>query len=64
MRWQQDLQVKLPDRYKRLYTVSGGGLTHEIDLVVGWISTQRALGYILEEARLVEGTPGSRGAEP
>jgi hypothetical protein len=57
VRWQQDLQVKLRDRYKRLYTVSGGGLAHEIDLVVGWISTQRALGYILEEARLVEAPP-------
>ncbi len=57
MRWQQDLQVKLRDRYKRLYTVSGGGLAHEIDLVVAWIAGQRALLYILEEARLVEAPP-------
>jgi hypothetical protein len=57
VRWQQDLQVKLRDRYRRLYTVSGGGLAHEIDLVVAWISSQRALVYILDEARLTEAAP-------
>jgi hypothetical protein len=57
VRWQQDLQVKLRDRYRRLYTVSGGGLAHEIDLVVAWISSQRALVYILDEARLAEAPP-------
>jgi hypothetical protein len=57
VRWQQDLQVKLRDRYKRLYTVSAGGLAKEIDLVVAWIADQRALVYILDEARLAEGPP-------
>ena len=57
MRWQQDLQVKLRDRYRRLYTVSAGGLDHEIDLVVAWISSQRALVCVLDEARLVEAPP-------
>ncbi len=57
MRWRQDLQVRLRDRYRRLYTATGSGLAHEIDLVTDWIAGQRALTHALEEARLVEAPP-------
>lgn len=57
MRWQQDLQVKLRNRYRSLYTADGYRIAHEIDLVVAWISSQPALTYILEEARLAETIP-------
>jgi hypothetical protein len=58
MRWQQDLQVKLRNRYRALYTADGYRIAHEIDLVVGWISSQPALAYILQEARTAEAVPG------
>jgi hypothetical protein len=57
MRWQQDLQVKLRSRYKRLYTAGGAGIAHEIDLVTSWIAGQPALAYAIDEARLSEKTP-------
>ncbi len=57
MRWRQDLQVKLRNRYRSLYTADGYRIAHEIDLVVEWISHQPALFYILEEARLAETAP-------
>lgn len=60
MRWRQDLQVKLRERYRRLYTVAGQGLAHEIDLVVEWISNQSALRYSLDEARLIEAPPDAK----
>jgi hypothetical protein len=57
MRWRQDLQVKLRNRYRALYTADGYRIAHEIDLVVDWISGQPAFAYILEEARLAEVVP-------
>ncbi|MGH3494610.1 MAG: hypothetical protein ACRDRL_06435 [Sciscionella sp.] len=54
MRYQQDLQVRLRDRYRRLMTVDYGDLAHEIALVFGWIDGQPALRAILAEARLNE----------
>lgn len=57
MRWRQDLQVKLRNRYRALYTADGHRIAREIDLVVDWISGQPALAYILEEARLAETVP-------
>jgi hypothetical protein len=57
MRWRQDLQVKLRNRYRALYTADGPRIAREIDLVVAWITAQPALGYILEEARLAETVP-------
>lgn len=60
MRWRQDLQVQLRSRYRRLYTVSGHALNHEIDLVVGWVGAQPALVCVLEEARLIEAPPDAQ----
>jgi len=57
MRWQQDLQVKLRNRYRSLYTADFHRIPREIDLVVAWISSQLALTYMLEEARLIEAIP-------
>ena len=57
MRWQQDMQVKLRSRYKRLYTAGGTGLAQEIDLVTSWIAGQPALMYAIDEARLCEKAP-------
>jgi hypothetical protein len=57
VRWDQDLQVKLRERYRRLYTATGGRIAHEIDLVVSWIASQPALRYILDEAQLTEKPP-------
>jgi hypothetical protein len=57
MRWRQDLQVKLRNRYRALYTADGYRIAREIDLVVDWISSQPALAYILDEARLAETVP-------
>jgi hypothetical protein len=57
MRWQQDLQIRLRNRYRALYTADGPRIAHEIDLVVAWIVGQPALAYILEEARLAETVP-------
>jgi hypothetical protein len=57
MRWRQDLQVKLRNRYRALYTADGHRIAREIDLVGDWIAGQPALAYILEEARLAEPVP-------
>jgi hypothetical protein len=57
MRWRQDLQVGLRSRYRRLYTATGTGLAHEIDLVTSWIAKQPSLMYLVQEARSVESTP-------
>jgi hypothetical protein len=57
MRWRQDLQVKLRNRYRSLYTADFFRLAQEIDFVVDWISRQSTLAYILEEARLAEAIP-------
>jgi hypothetical protein len=54
VRYQQDIQVKLRDRYRRLMTVEYGDLVHEIKLVADWIDAQPALRAILAEARLAE----------
>lgn len=57
MRWRQDLQVKLRNRYRALYTADAYRIARQIDLVVDWISNQPALAYILDEARLAEAVP-------
>lgn len=57
MRWRQDLQVKLRERYRRLYSTSTQGLAQELDLVVAWISSQTALTSCLQEARQMEQIP-------
>src|SRR5262245_44977769 len=57
VRWRQDLQVKLRNRYRALYTADSHRIAREIDLVVGWISGQPALAYILEEAQQAETAP-------
>jgi hypothetical protein len=57
MRWRQDLQVKLRNRYRAMYTADGYRIAHQIDLVVDWISSKPALAYILDEARLAEAVP-------
>lgn len=54
MRYQQDLQVALRDRYRRLMVAGFADIGHEIRLVTNWISTQPALRAILAEA----GDPG------
>jgi hypothetical protein len=59
MRWRQDLQLKLRNRYRALYTATGGRSAQEIDLLVSWISSQPALMYILEEARLFGEAPNA-----
>lgn len=57
MRWRQDLQVKVRERYRRLYSAGGESLAQEIDLVAAWLSQQPALMYEIEEARLREVPP-------
>jgi len=54
VRFQEDLQVKLRERLRRLlvqdYTQAG----HEVRLIVDWINRQPALRAVLAEAALVE----------
>jgi len=50
VRYQQDLQVALRDRYRRLMVASFEDISHEIRLVINWITTQPALRAILAEA--------------
>lgn len=54
MRYQQDLQVALRDRYRRLVVAEYSTIGHEIQLVAGWIDSQPALRGILTEAERVE----------
>ncbi|MCU7727063.1 hypothetical protein ODJ79_25330 [Actinoplanes sp. KI2] len=54
MRYQQDLQVKLRQRLRRLMTAGFGAASHEVRLAVDWIESQPALRTILAEAALAE----------
>jgi len=54
VRYQQDLQVALRDRYRRLVVAGYATLGQEIQLVTSWIGDQPALRGILEEAERVE----------
>lgn len=54
MRYQQDLQVSLRERLRRLLTASHEDASHEIRLVTGWIDKQPALRAILAEAERTE----------
>jgi hypothetical protein len=54
MRYQQDLQVALRDRLRRLMIATHSDAGHEVSLTVHWINKQPALLAILAEAEAVE----------
>jgi hypothetical protein len=54
MRYQQDLQVSLRERLRRLLVADCEDASHEIQLVTGWIDSQPALRAILAEAEQAE----------
>src|SRR5580658_5373598 len=54
MRYQQDLQVSLRERLRRLIVASCEDASHEVQLVTGWIDSQPALRAILAEAEQAE----------
>jgi hypothetical protein len=55
VRYQEDLQVNLRDRLRRLMVASAEDAAHEVRLVADWIGQRPALRAILAEAE---------GAEP
>jgi hypothetical protein len=54
LRYQQDLQVSLRDRLRRMLVAGGEDAGHEVRLVTGWIEQQPALRAILAEAERAE----------
>jgi hypothetical protein len=54
MRYQQDLQVSLRERLRRLMVASAEDAAHEVRLVTDWISQQAALRAVLAEAEQAE----------
>ena len=54
MRYQQDLQVSLRDRLRRLLVAPGEDASHEVRLVTDWIAQRPALRAILAEAERAE----------
>jgi hypothetical protein len=54
MRYQQDLQVSLRERLRRLMVAGCEDASHEVRLVTGWIDRQPALRAILTEAERAE----------
>ena len=54
MRYQQDLQVRMRDRLRRLIVANYEDAGHEVSLTVDWINNQPALRAILAEAEVVE----------
>jgi hypothetical protein len=54
VRYQQDLQVNLRDRLRRLMVASGEDAGHEVRLVTDWIARRPALSAILAEAERAE----------
>jgi len=54
MRYQQDLQVSLRERLRRLMVVGCEDASHEVRLVTGWIDQQPALRAVLAEAERAE----------
>ena len=54
MRYQQDLQVSIRERLRRLVTADPEDAGHEIRLVTDWIDEQPALRAVLAEAGQAE----------
>ncbi len=54
MRYQQDLQVGLHERLRRLLVAAAEDASHEARLVTGWLDQQPAIRAILAEAELAE----------
>lgn len=54
MRYQQDLQVSLHERLRRLLVAAAEDASHEVRLVTGWLDQQPAIRAILAEAELAE----------
>jgi len=54
VRYQQDLQVALRERLRRLYVADVSEVDHEVGLVVAWIERQPALRALLAEAERAE----------
>lgn len=54
MRYQQDLQLSIRERLRRLLVAEAGDAVHEIRLVTDWIDKQPALRAILAEAARAE----------
>lgn len=54
MRYQQNLQVSLRERLRRLMVANLEDASHEVRLVAGWITDQPALRVILTEAERAE----------
>src|SRR6266487_3943703 len=54
MRYQQDLQVSLHERLRRLMVAAAEDASHEVRLVVGWLEQQPAIRAILAEAELAD----------
>lgn len=52
MRYQQDLQVSLHERLRRLLVATGEDASHEVRLVTRWLDQQPAIRAILAEAEL------------
>ena len=54
MRYQEDLQVAVRERFRRLMITTFSSAGHEVSLTVDWISSRPALVAILTEAEAVE----------
>jgi hypothetical protein len=54
VRYQQDLQVSIHERLRRLMTADNEDASHEVRLVTDWIDRQPALRAILAEAQRAE----------
>jgi hypothetical protein len=54
VRYQQDLQVKLRQRLRKLLTATHGSASYEVRQAVTWIESQPVLRAILADAALVE----------
>ncbi|MFJ6054640.1 hypothetical protein [Streptomyces sp. NPDC092307] len=54
MRYQQQLQVAVRERFRRLMTATSSAASHEIYLATQWIRSQPALRGLLEEASRTE----------
>ena len=54
MRYQQDLQVSLHERLRRLMVANSEDASHEVRLVTGWLDQQPTIRAILAETQLSE----------
>lgn len=54
MRYQQDLQVALRERLRRLLTAHPEDVTHQLALITNWIGGQPAINAILTSAERIE----------